>query len=446
MGIRRRINEFFLKELWGIDLSSLDRYRAFLIKSLRVIYVAAGEFSEGQLTLRAMGLAYYTLLAIVPLLAVSFSVLKAFGVHNQIEPFLFNFLLPLGPKGGEITSKIIGFVENMKVGVFGSVGLAILIYTVVDLIRDIEGAFNYIWKIKRPRGFLQRFSYYMSVILIGPVLSFTALGLTATVMSTTLVRKIAAIEPFGTAFFVAGKAVPYIFVIAAFTLVYTFIPNVKVKFKAALVGGLFGGILWETTGWVFASVVVSSTRYAAIYSGFAILIMFMLWLYLSWLILLVGAKVSFYNQYPQFMTVKKEAILLSNRVMEHLSLLIIFLIGYNYYYNKPPWTLNSLVERLGLPMEPVQDVVMLLIKRKLIIETGFTHPVYMPARAIETITLKSIFSTVRGCDDSVSSIEEKFTSTPDVDGVMKRINASLQDALGDDTLKDMVLSHGEDTL
>jgi len=440
MPLRRRISDFFVKELWVIDISSINRLRAFLIKSLRLFYVSIREFSEGQLTLRAMSLVYTTLLSLVPLLAVSFSVLKAFGVHNQIEPFLNNFLAPLGPKGEEITQRIIGFVGNMKVGVLGSIGLALLLYTVFSLIHKIEDALNFIWKIKRPRSLARRFSDYMSVILIGPVLIFTALGITASIMSTTVVQRLLSIEPFGTVFYFAGKVIPYIFVCAAFTFLYIFIPSIKVKFKPALVGGIFAGVLWETAGWAFASIIVSSTKYAAIYSGFAILITFMIWLYLSWLILLVGAKVSFYYQYPQFLSVKKEVLLLSNRLKERLSFLIMFLVGYNFYHNKQPWKLDSLVEQLGLPVEPVQDVLTLLQRRGLIMEAGNEPPSYLPTKDIEKISLKEILDSVRAAEEDSHAIEEKFLSMAEVDRVIKTIDESIADALKDKTIKSLVIS------
>src|ERR1700758_1901314 len=164
----RRSNDFFVRDLWDIDVSSLDRFRAFLVKSLRLLYMAVQAFFEGELTLRAMSLVYTTLLSIVPLLAFSFSVLKAFGVHNQAEPFLYNFLAPLGPKREEITRKIIEFIDNTNVSVLGSLGLATLIYTVISLVQKIEDALNYIWKIEKSRSFARRFSDYISMILIGP--------------------------------------------------------------------------------------------------------------------------------------------------------------------------------------------------------------------------------------------------------------------------------------
>ncbi len=433
-----KIREFFSSELWGMDLGELSRKKVFAVKTLRLFYVAVRDISEGQLNLRAMSLVYTSLLSLVPLLAVSFSVLKAFGVHNQMEPLLLNVLAPLGPKGAEITDKVIGFVENMKVGVLGSIGLALLIYTVIELLRKIESAINSIWKIKRPRSFARRFSDYMSVILIGPVLIFSAIGLTATVMNTAVVRSILEIEPFGTAFYLAGKLMPYVLVCAAFTAIYVFVPSIKVRFRSALVGGVFAGVMWESLGWAFASFIVTSTKYTAVYSGFAILILFMIWLYINWLILLIGAKVSFYHQYPQFLQVKKEMLLLSNRLRERLAFIIMFLIGSNFHWGRPPWTLNSLIERLGLPIEPVQEVLGELERKSLLLESGAEPPGYLPARDIDVIKLSDVLHAVRTTDEESYELEERFLSMPEVDGIMSGIDDAVGSALGDMTLKALV--------
>lgn len=437
--LKTRVHDYFVKEIWSVNTDSLGIVRAFSIKILRLFYVTAREFSEGYLTLRAMSLVYTTLLSLVPLLAVSFSVLKAFGVHNQIQPILLNFLDALGPRGEEITHRIIEFVENMKVGVLGTLGLSLLIYTVISLIQKIENAFNAIWRIGKPRSLTRKFSDYMSVVLIGPVLMFSALGLTASISSAAVIKKVMSIEPFGSVLFLAGKLIPYFFVCAAFTFIYSFIPNTKVKFGSALVGGLFAGILWETTGWAFASFVVSSTKYAAIYSGFAVLIMFMIWLYLSWFILLVGAKVSFYHQYPHFLSVKKETLSLSNRLREKLSFLVMFLIGEHFHYRKPPWTIDSLINKLDLPVEPIQDVLSGLRIKGLVKETNDDPPAYLPARDLETIRLNDLLKSVRNGEEIAHSVENRFLSMSEVNTVMARVDRAIEGALGNETLRDIVL-------
>jgi membrane protein len=433
-----KLKRFFSSELWGMDLGELSRKKVLAVKTLRLFYVAVSDLSEGQVTLRAMSLVYTTLLSLVPLLAVSFSVLKAFGVHNQIEPVLLNVLAPLGPKGVEITGSVIGFVENIKVGVLGSIGLALLIYTVVELLRKIEAAINDIWKIHRPRSFARRFSDYMSVVLIGPVLIFAALGLTATVMSTAVVQKLLQIEPFGTAFLIGSKLMPYFLVCAGFTFIYVFVPSTKVKLRSAMVGGVFAGVMWQTAGWGFAKFIVTSTKYIAIYSGFAILILFMVWLYLNWIILLVGARVAFYHQYPQFLHVKKELLLLSNRLRERLAFIVMYLVGSNFHWGKKPWTLNSLVDSLGLPIEPVQDVLANLEKRSLLAESGAEPPEYLPARDIDMIKLTDILNAVRTATDDSLALEERHLSMPEVDGVMRGMDDAISSALGGTTLRDLV--------
>jgi membrane protein len=441
---RKKLFDFITRDLWEVDIDSLNRFKSFVVKTLRLSSIALREFTEGAFTLRAMSLVYTTLLSIVPVLAISFSVLKAFGVHNDVvEPFLLKFLAPMGAKGEEITSTIIGFVENMKVGVLGSIGLGMLIYTVISVIQKVEKSFNSIWRIKKPRSLSRRFSDYISVIIVGPILIFSAIGLTASFMSNTVVQKIISIEPFGSLFYYFAEKTPYLFVCAAFTFLYIFMPNTKVRFKSALVGGVLAGILWETAGWAFASFVVTSTKYAAVYSGFAILIMFMIWLYVSWLILLVGAQITFYHQYPHFLTAKKEIFRLSNRLRERLArlaVLVMYFIGYNYYHNEKYWTLDALVDRLELPVDPVDDVLTLLEQNSLIIETADDPPAYIPARDIETISLKELLNAVRVAEKEALLVEDRLVSIPEVDGVIGTLENAFDDTLGKRTLKDIVCS------
>ena len=176
--------------VWDDDLQKLTGLHRFLVFVLRVLHLLFKELMGGQLNLRAMSLVYTTLLSIVPLLAVSFSVLKGFGVHDKLEVLLYNLLTPLGPSGVEITDKIVTFVDNVRVGVLGSIGLALLIYTVIALLQKIEAAFNFVWQIENLRSFSQRFSNYLSVILIGPVLIFSAVGFTATVLNMEVAHRL----------------------------------------------------------------------------------------------------------------------------------------------------------------------------------------------------------------------------------------------------------------
>ena len=301
MGNAGKIKTLITDAVWQADLMQLPRWHAAAVGGLRISWAVLRDFAEGQISLRAMSLVYTTLLSMVPLLAISFSVLKGFNQQYEIESFLLELLAPLGNTGIDIASRISGFVENIKAGVLGSIGLGLLVYTVISLMQKIERVFNFIWHVPRQRPFAQRFSGYLSVIMIGPVLVFSSLGITASLTSTSVVVALTSIEPFGTLIRFAGTLLPYLLVVGAFTFIYLIMPNTRVRVSAAFVGAAVAGLLWNTAGWAFASFVVSSTQYTAIYSAFAALIIFMIWLYVSWLILLIGANIAFYYQHPEYL-------------------------------------------------------------------------------------------------------------------------------------------------
>ncbi len=425
--------------VWDDDMRELRGMHKATVFVLRVLHMLLKELLGGQLNLRAMSLVYTTLLSIVPLLAVSFSVLKGFGVHNKIEPLLYNLLLPLGENGAELTARIISFVENVKVGVLGSVGLALLIYTVIALMQKIESAFNFVWQVEHLRPLSQRFSNYLSVTLIGPVLIFSAIGFTATVLNMEFSRALVAIEPLGTLMLLGSKLVPYFLVCMAFTLIYIFIPNTRVQFRAALVGGVIAGVLWKITGWGFAEFIASSSRYAAIYSSFAIMILLLIWMYLSWLILLVGSQIAYFVQFPRFMTLHRVQFVLSNRMRERLALQLMYLVGYNHLHNKPPWTLDRLVEHLDLPGEPVHRMLSVLVDAGYLVEIVTDNPpVYLPVHDIETIRLADLLVDIRAARETRFLSMQQLVPVPAVDRVMAEINASCQQALGNRTLKNLV--------
>ena len=435
-----RLNRF----VWDDDLRDLAGLHKLVVFVLRVLHMLLRELMGGQLNLRAMSLVYTTLLSIVPLLAVSFSVLKGFGVHNKIEVLLYNVLTPLGPSGVEITDKIVSFVENVRVGVLGSIGFALLIYTVISLLQKIESAFNFVWQIDSLRALSQRFSNYLSVILIGPVLIFSAVGFTAAVMNMDVAQRLVAMEPFGTLMLLGSKLVPYVLVCLAFTLIYIFIPNTRVQFRAALIGGVIAGVIWKITGWGFAAFIASSSKYAAIYSSFAIMILLLIWMYLSWLILLVGSQIAYFVQHPRYMTLHRDPVVLSNRMREQLALQLMYLVGYNHFHDKAPWTLDHFIKYLDLPGEPLHRIIRVLVDSEYLIEIARNDElVYLPLHHIETIRLVDVITDVRKArEDRVVSLQH-LAPLKAVDAVMAGMDSSRSSALGEQTLRNLVESVDE---
>lgn len=423
--------------LWPNEAGISVFQRRFL-KALRVVYVTLMDLVGGQISLRAMSLVYTTLLSIVPLLALSFSVLKAMGAHNELEPFLFQFLAPLGEQGAEIGNNIIGFIDNIKVGVLGSVGLGLLIYTVLSLVQKIENAFNMIWHVKATRSIGERFSNYLSVILIGPVLMVSAIGMTATVMSSSFVQYFIAIEPFGSLIILGTKLLPYFMVIGVFTFIYMFVPNTKVRLSAALIGAIIAGFLWESSGVLFASFVVNSTKYTAIYSSFAIVIMLLIWLYLSWLILLLGSTIAFYVQNPSYLRVRQGNFEVSNRVKERLSLLIMQIIGSKHHRGEAACTLEDIAGKTHMPNILVSYMLNKLVGKNILLECAGQPVAYLPAKALDSLLIKEVIEAVRSAEEAHYIAVDALVLPAEISQTIVEMDQAVATVLANKTVNDLL--------
>ncbi|MCL4763847.1 MAG: YihY family inner membrane protein, partial [Burkholderiales bacterium] len=360
---------------------------------------------------------------------LSFSVLKAFGVHNQVEPLLGNLLAPLGEQGREVSTRLIGFIEQMNVGVLGAVGLALLIYTVVSLIQKVEEAFNAIWHVTQLRSLGERFSRYLSALMVGPLLVFAAAGMTAAALGSEVGQTILAVEPIGQLAGFAGRAVPYLLVVVAFTFIYVVVPNTRVRLVPALIAGVVGGVAWQTAGWAFAAFVVSSTRYAAIYSGFAILVLFLIWLYVSWLVLLVGAALAFYLQHPEYLYAKPGEPRLSNRMRERLALAVMHHVGRRFVHGGPPLTLRQLTQQLGIPMHSVDVILRALEAGGMLRQTNDEPPAYVPARELADVPVGEMLACVRAAGEDSFLTPAALPLPARVEDVAAAVERSLADAV-----------------
>jgi membrane protein len=423
--------------IWDKQTSERPRRQQGALRLVRTVLILGRDLAMGQLTLRAMSLVYTTLLSIVPLLALSFSVLKAFGVHNQIQPMLLKLLEPLGEQGVEVAKHIAEFIQNMNVGVLGAVGLALLLYTAISLVQKIEESLNYIWHIPQPRRIGERFSRYLSVLLVGPMLIFSALGITASVMNIETVRQVLAVEALGQAVQVASRIVPYLLIIAAFTFVYLFIPNTRVRLGPALVGGTIGGIVWQTSGWLFAVFVASSGQYAAIYSSFAILVLFMIWLYVSWLVLLFGASVAFYTQHPEYLYQGSGEPRLSNRVRERLALSVMSQVAGRFVAGQPAISLQEFTQRLRVPMHVLSTVVTALQDNQLLLQTANDPPLFLPARDPSLISVTQVLDAVRCAGEARFFSPDELATPAPVDQVLVKIRSAVEAAAGAISLRDL---------
>ncbi|RME67414.1 MAG: YihY family inner membrane protein [Nitrospirae bacterium] len=431
------LSYFFSQRIWEFDLGKVSPLKGFFIKFFRFLYIVYREFTLGQLNLRAMGLVYTTLLSLVPLLAVVFSVLKAFGGHELIRPLLLRLFEPLGQNAHEVVNRIMSFVENLRVGVLGFVGMLLLLFTVISLLKKIEDALNWIWRVKKQRALVRRVSNYVSIIILGPILLFSSVALSTTIKKSTLIQGFLNKEAIGGVIVVISSVMPFISIILTFFLIYIFIPNVKVKPRSAFVGAAVAAILWHFIGLVFAEFVATANKYTIIYSTFAVLILFIIWLYLGWFVLLAGAEIAYYHQYPQFLSVKEEHVLMSNRMRERVSIAILYLMAKKAIEGTLPLSINEIVQKLNLPFHLVQEVMDILQKSNLVIETAGEFPSYVPAHDIGTIKMNDIYKSIRTAGQKLESMTGGPFAIEPVDEIMMKIDRAIDSNLGKITLKDI---------
>ncbi|MFA9461873.1 YhjD/YihY/BrkB family envelope integrity protein [Thiohalorhabdus methylotrophus] len=430
--------------LWEQEVAALPWHRRVLVRTAQILRALAIDLYDGRMTQLTTSLVYTTLLSLVPLLAFGFSVLTGLGMQNRLEPLLLGFLAPLGSESQDFANRILGFVGQIEVGVLGTVGLGFLLFTVGSLIYKIETGFNFIWDIREARSWPQSVSGYLSVIFGGPVLLFTATGMTAAVLDSPLFRVVSGLEPLGTLVTLVSQLIPYLLVIGAFTLFYLLVPNTPVPLVNAFTGGVVAGLLWQLSGWAFGTFVATSTNYTFIYSGFAIGLLFMIWLYLSWLILLVGARITFYFQHPEYLGQPDPGTPLRGRPRQRAALTAMFLLCRSFQRREPAWTLERLEARLGIPRNPLKGVLEDLHQAGLIAPTRDEPPAFLPAMDPYGITVKAVMDAVSLSPGKREPPRYRLRPHPVVNHVLERADRALEREFVDTSLGALVETGAED--
>lgn len=421
--------------LWSERIESFPRPLQIAIRFVRFIYAIIRDVVTTTLTLRAMGLVYITILSIVPMLALVFSALKGFGFHrSNIEPALLQLLEPLGEKGKELTDTLIGFVDNVQGGLLAGVGLLLLIYTTVSMIRKIEESLNHIWRVDSARSFVQRFGEYLSVVMVGPILMFTAAALIAALGSNTVVERITEIAFLGQTAVLIGKLTPYMLVSLFFALLYWFIPNTRVSLMAALIGGVTGGMLWAFSGVLFATFVANSVRNVTIYASFAVVIVALMWLYVSWLILLIGAQAAFYVQNPEYIRVGYRQLNVGNQVREQAALSLMMLIADAFRQGNRAYTTEVIAAELKLPGILLGPVKKRLENAGLLEISSKDH--LIPARDPGSISLLDVVAAVRTAH--TADVYRGGHWPHQVDDIVNDLNEQVKHKLEDKSLYDLL--------
>jgi membrane protein len=425
----------FLDRLLFGPASVGSRPPAVVLRVLRYPYAVIRDLAHGDINLHAMGLVYTTLLSVVPLLAFAFAILKGFGAHRDLEPIIFKFFEPMGQAGAhDVTQRIMAFADNVSGGIVGSVGFALLLWTLLSTIQKVEDSFNFLWRVEQPRSWARRIAEYLSLLVMGPILLVGFLGLShATVgkaidTAATEVPFIEQAAQFGVALS------PYVMVTAFFLVMYMFVPNTRVRWKPALIGALTAGVIWAAVGKVFTALVMVSARIMLVYAGFVSIVGALLWTYLGWVILLAGTLLSFYIQNPSYLRIGLQPLRLSSSEMEQLALKTMFLVGRTHVTGAARWTINRLAAEIGLPGIAIAQIGGTLEKAGLLIVTEDDE--FVPGRDVGRITLTEIVEVAR--NQRSGHFAARGVQIPAVERLSDNLDKAWRDTCSNRTLRDLL--------
>lgn len=421
--IVEKIKFFFKDRIWEIETEKIPLYKRYLLNIVKVIILAFNGFNKDECPIRSSALTYFSLLSIVPVIAVAFAIAKGFGLESLLEDEIKSNL----SSQKEVMEYLLKFSKSMlnstKGGLLAVIGIGFLLYTVLRLFDHIENAVNTIWNIEKSRSFVRKFTDYLSIILIAPILLILA-G-TANVYVTTIIESISKdvsfvelISPF---IFDLIKLFPYVVIWLLFTLMYIIMPNKKVKFSHALFAGLIAGTAYQLLQFYYINLQVGFSRYNTIYGSFAALPLFLIWMQLSWLVFLFGAEIASALDNMRSYGIKKDYFDLSLSKKRMLSLLVLKKIINSFRLGHPAPVSLELANELRLPVQYILQIVDNLIKANLVSKVVIDNesiPGFQPSKDIADLSFSEVFEKLDTLgvdkvlvnkDDDLDSVEKNLT-------------------------------------
>jgi len=432
---------FIRVDIWRIRLADLPFGKSFLIKQLRMIILAFRGYDEDRCLLRASSLTFYTLLSIVPVAAMFFGVAKGFGFERRLEKELFDRFS--GQE--EVLSQVISFsnslLEQTQGGLIAGIGLLVLFWSVLKVLGHIEMALNDIWGIKESRSWGRKFSDYLAIMLISPIL--VLMSGSATVFIKTQVeqitQKVALLGVFSPLISFLLKFTPYVLIWALFTILYIIMPNTRVNFKAGLLGGVVAGTLYQIAQWGYISFQIGAAKYNAIYGSFAALPLFLMWLQISWWIVLFGAELSFANQNVHTYEYEPDSLKVSPGFKKLLALQVAHLLIKKFENGDRPLTDSQISAQLEMPIRLVHNIIFDLVESGLVSEIKTKADkefAYQPAHDINKLNIQYVLEALdqKGTDDIPVVKTEDYQALSDA---LKHFRDAMEKSSANKLLKDI---------
>jgi membrane protein len=432
-----KVRNFVRRDLWDPDFYQQSLGRRILIQPGQAVTLVVRDFIADHCLLRASALTFASVLAIVPLLALMFALLKGFGVQNRLEPLILEHI---AVGSDQIVSQIVAYIDNTNVGRLGMVGLATLLLTVLALLSNIEKSFNAVWGVEETRSLFRRFADYFSVVTIGPLLILSAISMTSSLQSTALVEALKNYSYVGDLVLFLFKILPFLGMWIAFTALYIFMPNTRVRVSTAFAGGVIGGSLWQLAQFGYVHFQVGVSKYNAIYGTMAALPIFMIWIYLSWLIVLLGLEVSYTLQNLGALRQQIRETSFNQVGHEKVALAVVLLTAKIFHRGEKPWSLERIVSYLQYPPRLVRGEVIRLKNMGFlsqISEDGDDEFAYQPGRSPQTLPMYELLRSLRHDGPEVIG-DEGVEEQRIVGDLQERLEAAEREVLAGASLQDLV--------
>ncbi|HIJ70744.1 MAG TPA: YihY/virulence factor BrkB family protein [Planctomycetes bacterium] len=394
-----KIIKFLTTDIWRLRLKNYPPSKSFLIRQLRVIVLSIRGYAEDKCKFRASALTFFTLLSIVPVIAMMFGIAKGFGLQEKVKAQILDKMQ--GQE--EIAQRLIEFsnslLENAKGGFIAGIGVAFLLWAVIKLLSNIENSFNDIWGIKKGRSIGRKFSDYLSLMLICPILLVMS-GSATVIVSTQisqLIVKLPLHPSISASILTVLKLLPYCTIWVIFSFVFIFMPNTKVNWTSGILAGIVAGSMFQLIQSIYINFQVGLTKYNAVYGSFAALPFFLLWLQISWLVVLFGAEISFAHQNVDTYEFEPDCLNVSQKYKRKLSLLITHLLVKNFCSCSRPLQADEISQQLEIPVRLVRQILFELVESGILSEVKQEQDrqvAYQPGCDVDVLTVKHVIDAL----------------------------------------------------
>lgn len=436
-----KVIDFVTRDIWRLRLTNYTPAKSFLIKQLRIIILAIRGYAEDKCKFRASALTFFSILSIVPVVAMFFGIAKGFGMQEKVKAQILERFAGQEDVGKYIIDFANKLLDSTQGGIVAGIGVAFLFWTIIKVLSNIENSFNDIWGVKKSRRIGRKFSDYLSMMLVCPILLVVSSSLTVAISSQVreTLETYTFFQAIGPVVVVLLRILPYCTLWIVFSFVFIFMPNTKVRFRSGILAGIVAGTTLQLAQWGFFSFIIGLTKYNAVYGSFASLPLFFIWFQISWLIILFGAELAFAHQNVDTYEFEQDCLRVSHSYKRLLSLLVMQLIVKNFCEEQQTLNASDISHKLEIPIRLVRQILFELVESSVASEVTMEEEKvvsYQPGRNVDILSVKYVVDALE--ESGYSQIPViKSPELKRLSGCLQNISTAIQESPANLLLKDI---------